>query len=312
MVVEGSKFYMEHVDVNILQRIFFFFFDPLLGRYTGSGLHSHYNHPACGWAQVPFGNRLILYPKTFAGESKGALDERQGSNDDLIEHGQKVTLASCMNSEEQISIAQMVFAVLDTEPVPPNSSMNENCTRLSFPELFDHANGASYPSRVHLSGADMETHMGEYEHMPDMKGPSPVYKKRATNGTSTSGWCLFAHSAQWYVAEIAEEDLERAKSDHRKLFLSATIVFKSKQPPDAGYCDGRCPCQWATIKAGRRLVGMMRHAFASVPTSGSKHATLLIFLSIRISSSTSHQSMLRLECQSILWIFDAPKQRSAS
>jgi hypothetical protein len=233
MVVEGSKFYMEHVDINILQRIFFFFFDPLRGRLTGSWPWRHYYHPAVGWSTVPFGNRYVLYPKTFAHESKGALKESQGINDDLIQRGQEVTLVDVQ--DRQFSIAQQVFAVLDTEPVPPNSSMNENCTRLSFPELFDHANGASYPSRVHLSGADTEMHMGEYEHMPDMNGPSPVYKKKTANSASTSGSCLFAHSARWYVAEIAEGDLERAKSDHRKLFNSAkvadTILLKSKQSP---------------------------------------------------------------------------------
>jgi hypothetical protein len=229
MIVEGSEFYMEHVNVNILQRIFFFFFDPFCARLTGSWPWTHYNHPAFGWTAVPFGNRYALYPKSFADESKGALKEGQGSNDDLIERGQEFTLVGTV--EKQISIAQMVFAVLDTEPVPPNSSMKENFARFSFPELFDHANGASYPSRVHLSGADMETHMGEYEHMPDMKGPSPVYKKKTANGTSTSGSCLFAHSARWYVAEITEGDLERAKNDHRKLFISATIVLKSRQAP---------------------------------------------------------------------------------
>jgi hypothetical protein len=235
----GKKFYMEHVGinvwhVNILQRIFFFFFDPSRDRYTGGLPFTHYYHPAFGFTKVPFGNRYILYPKTFADESKGALKESQGSNDDLIQRGQEVTLAS-YRREEPISVAQLVFAVLDTEPVPPNTSMNENCTRLSFPELFDHANGASYPFRVHLSGADMETHMGEYEHMPDMNGPSPVYKKKTANSASTSGSCLFTHSARWYVAEIAEEDLERAKNDHRKLFISAkiadTIIVKSKQSP---------------------------------------------------------------------------------
>jgi hypothetical protein len=229
IVVEGSKFYMEHVNVNILQAIFFFFFDPFCARLTGSWPFSHYYHPAFGWTRVPFGNRYAFYPKTFADESKGALEESQGSNDDLIQRGQELTIVEV--PEKQLSIAQQVFAVLDTELVPPNSSMGENYARLSFPELFDHANGASYPSRVHLSGADRETHMGEYEHMPDMKGPSPVYKRKTANGTSTSGSCLFAHSARWYVAEITEGDLERAKSDHHKLFLSATIVLKSKQAP---------------------------------------------------------------------------------
>jgi hypothetical protein len=239
MIVEGSKFYMEHVDVNILQRIFFFFFDPSRNRLTGSWPHSHYHHPAASWTEVPFGNRYVFYPKTFADENKGALKESQGINDEeesqalkksLIQRGDQLTYLQC--TEKQISIAQRVFAVLDTEPVPPNSSMKENYARLSFPELFDHANGASYPSRVHLSGADRETHMGEYEHMPDMNGPSPVYKKKTANSASTSGLCLFAHSARWYVAEIAEEDLEQAKNDHHKLFLSATtIILKSKQAP---------------------------------------------------------------------------------
>jgi hypothetical protein len=229
IVVEGSEVYSEHVDINVWQKIWFHFADPFRARFTGARVWPHFY--LLGWTMAPFGgNRHVLYPKPFADESKGALKESQGGN--KLQHGQKVTVAEIRPS--QISVAQMVFAVLDSEPVPPDSSMNENCTRLSFPELFDHANGASYPSRVHLSGADTEMHMGKYEHMIDMKGPSPVYKKKTSNSTSSSS-CLFAHSARWYVAEITVEDLERAKNNHRKLFISAkiagTILFQSKQAP---------------------------------------------------------------------------------
>jgi hypothetical protein len=237
LIVEGAKVCTEYVDTSVWQTIWFLFVDPSGARFTGGWPFPHFYHPATGMRDTPFGGRRhILYPKPFVEESRGAQEETHGGKE-LI-HGQVVTLVGCMSMRSyQKSVAQLVFAALDSEPMPPTDSTNENCTRMIFPELFDHANGTSYPCRVHLSGADRDKHMGEYEHMAGVKGPSPVYKKRATNGMSTDCSYLFAYSARWHVAEITAEVLERAKGidNHRELFNSAnisdTVFFQSKQAP---------------------------------------------------------------------------------